>query len=239
MFSYFLSFVDPDPATRLTDEDGDEISVLLRTIPMLERAHLFTQASARDRYLDDGPPPILTIQLYFRRLEMLERAAAADGALRALADTPLPSLGGAQGFHQAMWTRPFPAAAAPPPLPDTGHSCAFMVHYPGEAEDLNAWLAFYLTGHPNIMSRFPNIREIEIYTRIDWIDALPWQRVNYFQRNKIVFDSPEALEHALHSPTREEMKADRAHFPPFSGGNVHHPMRCQTIVGPRFQPGCA
>jgi hypothetical protein len=43
------------------------------------------------------------------------------------------------------------------------------------------------------------------------------------------FDSAAALEQALHSPTRQEMKADREHFPPFAGGNVHHPMETETI----------
>lgn len=235
MFCYFLDFVDPDPAARLASDDSDKTAALLRSIPEIARAHIFTPASARDRYIDDGPPPMMAIQLYFLRLEMLERAAAANGALQELAAAQLASLAGARVSHQAMWTRPYPPPRPDPEPTAIRKSCAYMVHYPGEAEDLNAWLSFYLAGHPKIMSHFPGVREVEIYTRVDWIDALPWQRVSHFQRNKITFESAEALEQALHSPTREEMRADRAHFPPFSGGNAHYPMHCETVVGPLFR----
>jgi hypothetical protein len=54
------------------------------------------------------------------------------------------------------------------------------------------------------MARFPGIRQIEIYTRLDWLGALPWRRVDYMQRNKVVFDSPAALKAALNSPVRHE-----------------------------------
>ena len=235
MFAHFLTFIDPDPGARLDHGDRATLVALLQRIPNLARAHLFSPAVARDRYFDDGSPPMLTIQLYFERLETLEAAAGADGALLALARAMPPSLWRAKGFHQVMWTRPFPTLQSPTVQPESRRSCAFLVHYPGEAQDLNAWLSHYVHHHSQIMCHFPGIREIEIYTRVDSINALPWQRVHYFQRNKIVFDSPEALEQALHSPMREQMKADRASFPPFSGGNVHHPMECETIVGPVFQ----
>ena len=235
MFSHFLTFIDPDPAARVDAGARTSIVTLLRRIPNLARAHLFSPAVARDRYIDDGSPPMLTIQLYFERLEALEAAAGTQGALQTLAGAMPPSLLRAKAFHQVMWTRPYPTPQTPTVQPESRRSCAFLVHYPGEAQDLNAWLSHYLHHHPQIMFHFPGIREIEIHTRVDWIDVLPWQRVHYFQRNKIVFDSPEALEQALHSPTREQMKADRASFPPFSGGNVHHPMECETIVGPAFQ----
>jgi hypothetical protein len=231
MFSHFLTFIDPDPNARLAGDDREHLVRLVRRIPGLYRAHLFSPAAVRDRYFDDGPAPMLTIQLYFERLETLEEAAGAHGTLQDLARSMPPSLSKAAGFQQVMWTRPYPTPT--PPAPPRGQrSCSFLVHYPGEAQDLNEWLAYYLHHHPQIMFRFPGIREIEIHTRADWIDALPWQRVHYFQRNKIVFESPEALEQALHSPAREEMKADRAHFPPFSGGNVHHPL---SVVGPVFR----
>jgi hypothetical protein len=79
------------------------------------------------------------------------------------------------------------------------------------------------------MARFPGIREIEIYTRIDWCGFLPWRRVNHMQRNKVVFDSPSALTAALNSPVRHEMRVDFAKFPPFTGPNTHFPMSTLTI----------
>ncbi len=107
--------------------------------------------------------------------------------------------------------------------------CTYLVHYPGPAEDLNAWLSHYIAHHPPIMARFPGIREIEICTRLDWCDALPWPRVEAMQRNKVVFDDATALTAALNSPVRHEMRADFARFPAYRGGNLHYPMATRVL----------
>jgi hypothetical protein len=49
------------------------------------------------------------------------------------------------------------------------------------------------------------------------------------QRNKVVFDSAEALVRALNSPVRGEMRADFHKFPPFEGDNVHYPFATVEI----------
>jgi hypothetical protein len=77
--------------------------------------------------------------------------------------------------------------------------CTYLVAYEGEADDLMAWLTHYIADHPPIMARFPGIRQIEIYTCIDWCGGLPWPRVAHMQRNKVVFDNQAALTAALNS----------------------------------------
>ena len=94
-----------------------------------------------------------------------------------------------------------------------------------QAEDLNAWHSHYIADHPPIMARFPGIRQIEIYTRIDWCGSLPWPRVEHMQRNKVVFDSPAALTAALNSPVRHEMRAAFARFPRSPGRSRTFPWR--------------
>jgi hypothetical protein len=89
------------------------------------------------------------------------------------------------------------------------------------------------------MVTFPKVREVEICTRVDWVDSLPTQRVSYFQRNKIVFDSPAALEAALASETRERMKEDRERFPRFSGRTLHVPMLVRRVDPPHGRVGDA
>jgi hypothetical protein len=79
------------------------------------------------------------------------------------------------------------------------------------------------------MARFPGIRQIEIYTCIDWCGFLPWKRVQHMQRNKVVFDNQAALTAALNSPVRHEMRAAFARFPPFTGPITHFPMATTTI----------
>jgi hypothetical protein len=82
---------------------------------------------------------------------------------------------------------------------------------------------------PVPMARFPGIREIEIYTRIDWVSALPWRRADCMQRNKVVFDDAAALTAALNSPVRHEMRADYHKLPPFEGSVSHYPMATLTL----------
>jgi hypothetical protein len=97
--------------------------------------------------------------------------------------------------------------------------------------DLNAWHGHYNRHHPPLMAKFPGVRGIEIYTRIDWVGGLPWRREDMMQRNKLLFDSPEALSAGLLSPVLTEMRADFNQFPPFEGGNVHYVLETR-IFGP-------
>ena len=49
-------------------------------------------------------------------------------------------------------------------------------------------------------------------------------------RNKVVFDNAVALDLALNSPVRQEMRADYNSFPPFSGPVSHYPMATTSIL---------
>jgi hypothetical protein len=104
-----------------------------------------------------------------------------------------------------------------------------LVSYEGEAEDLNAWHSHYLAHHTRHMAMFPGIRELEVYTRLDWVSALPWTRLNFMQRNKVAFDSAEALDRALNSPVRHDMRADFKTFPRFTGPNNHYAMATRIV----------
>lgn len=232
MFCLFLTFRHDDAALRLGPSAAWALERALLAIDDLHEARILTPAQARDRYYDDGPSPVLALQLYFERLEMLERAAGPGGALGEITGSLADLLGGVTGTHQAMWSRPIAIPGAQDP--QRGESdevrCAFMVHYDGEPSDVNEWHSFYFGHHAPIMVTFPDVREVEICTRVDWVDSLPTQRVSYFQRNRIVFDSPAALEAALASETRERMKQDRERFPEFSGRSLHVPMLVRRLA---------
>lgn len=221
------------PERTVSPEDLSWLAGVLTATPRLGRALIYTPARAPDPYLNDGSPPALGLQLYFRNIGDLEAALAPDGHLQALAGPgALPSLAGAEVTQQAMLVRRFPV---PDPMIRTvtnGRFCTYLVSYEGQAEDLNAWLSYYITHHPPIMARFPGIRAIEIDTCIDWCGFLPWPRVAAMQRNKVVFDSAEALTAALNSPVRHEMRADFAHFPTFTGPVTHFPMATMMVKPP-------
>lgn len=224
----FLSF-------RFTSEPtADEMAKLerlLRSAPKLEKALVHSPASASDPYVKDGTPPSLVLQLYFAELPELEAAVSRNGTLGALASHgEFPVLADADVIQQAMLVRSFavpePAFKTPPGAPH----CTYLVSYEGEAEDLNAWHAHYLGSHIAHMATFPDIRELEVYTRLDWVSLQPWRRANFMQRNKVVFDSAAALDRALHSPVRHAMRADFNAFPKFSGPNRHYAMATRMLA---------
>jgi hypothetical protein len=223
--SWFATF--RHPAATLGDADRNRLSGMLRNLSGVAEALIHTPARSHDPYLDDGPPPPLVVQLKFATIEAMEVALRGDISALALLET----LRGAEISEQAMLTRVFPVPDAGDVMNEVTERCTYLVAYEGEATDMNAWLSHYIAHHPPIMARFPGIRAIEIYSRIDWCSATGWQRDNAMQRNKVVFDSPDALTSALNSPVRHEMRADYAQFPPFTGRVTHFPLWTRRAVG--------
>lgn len=217
-------------ATSQSAGEKVKLDELLRSTRKLRKVLLHSPASTSDPYVKDGPSPSLVLQLYFAELPELEAALSRTGQLRALTSRQeFPALAQADLGQQAMLVRAF---VVPDPAFKTAAGephCSYLVSYEGEAEDLNAWHAHYLEHHTRHMARFPGIRELEVYTRLDWVSRQPWTRLNYMQRNKVVFDSPEALHRALNSPVRHEMRADFKAFPPFTGPNNHYAMATRVL----------
>lgn len=231
-FAYFLSFENRPGENRALPADAlPALRKIVASIKGLNRALIFTPETAQDQFNDDGASPPLSLQLYFAELSALEAAVVASGPLQPLVGADLlGAVGEAVITQQAFYVRPF-AVDDPVVRPGpSGLPCSYVVHYPGPAADLNEWLSHYLAGHPPVMRKFPGIRGIEILSRVDWCGSLPWQRANHIQRNRVMFDSAEALTAALQSPVRLEMRADFATFPAYEGGNFHYPMATETVL---------
>lgn len=229
-FAYFQDKTDPD--LRLTDGELTRALDIVAETPALAKGLVFTPWDVAGLYFDDGPAPQLALELYFDEIEELEGALAPDGHLQALAEPgTLPSLAKAEMEQQGMVARSFPVPDPEFRTPEGEPHCSYLVHYPGAAEDLNAWMAYYVANHTREMAHFPDIRQIEVCSRLDWCGFLPWPRVDYMQRNKVVFDDGEALKAATTGPVIQAMRADFHKFPPFTGNNVHHAMATHS-VGP-------
>lgn len=224
-FAWFACFEHGDPGAAVDDRDRRALIGILGRIPRLAQARLYTPAAVATPFSADGRGPTLALQLYFPTLPALE-TALAQRKLPSIA--ALPSLREAEVTHQAMFARSFPV---PEPRITSTTPCTFLVHYPGPAQDVNAWLRHYMARHTPLLAKFPGVRDIEVCTRVDWCDALPWRRVEHMQRNRVVFDSPQALAAALASPVLAELRADSRSLPPFSGGSRHYSMHT-TIVSP-------
>ncbi|AUT45351.1 ethyl tert-butyl ether degradation protein EthD [Achromobacter sp. AONIH1] len=189
-------------------------------IPGLREALLHEPASASDPCLETEAPPTLVAELHFDNLLALEAAATARGALARWLDPRVdPWLGQADISHQAMMSRRYAAAPG---------GCTYLVAYHGHAQDHDAWLGHYLDRHVPLMLRLPGLRALEVCTRLDWRGGLRWPREDAVQRNKVVFDDASALDAALRSDVRMEMRRDFEASPIFHGGNVHYPMTTRS-----------
>lgn len=232
-FAWFAYFQDKSaPDMRLTDAEFARVRDIVAATPNLAKGLVCTPWAVDDLYFDDGPAPQLALELYFDEIEDFEGALARDGHLQALAaPDALPSLANAAVEQQGMVARAFPVPDPVFRTPDGEPHCSYLVHYPGQAEDLNEWMAYYIANHTREMAHFPDIRQIEVCSRLDWCGFLPWPRVDYMQRNKVVFDNAEALKAATTGPVIKAMRADFHKFPKFSGGNAHYAMATHS-VGP-------
>ena len=232
-FSYIVMFEFAEGASGgISAGDLQTVRALVASIPGLVRADFYCPEHVEDIYTDDGGLRGFGFQLYFEELETLEAAIGPSGALQAIADpAALPSLAGAQVTQQAMLRR---AIVSQDPVMAASGLCSFLVYYPGPAHDLNEWLNHYLDHHSPLMRRIPNVREVEILTRIDWVDAMPWQRVHHIQRNRGVFENMAVLGSALQSPIRHEMQDDYEKLPPFEGGSLHYGVSTEIVLPQRL-----
>jgi uncharacterized protein (TIGR02118 family) len=176
------------------------------------RTLLHAPGEVRDPFLDDGKAPAGVAQLYFDSLAALEAAAGEVGdAVDAEAMT----------VHRFAVPEPWPRVPA--------RYCTYLVAYEGPADDEASWLAYYLEHHPPLMAKLPGIRELEIYTPLEWRCPPRLRLVRHLQRNKVAFDSTAALAAALDSPVRREMRADFARFPPHRGRVTHYAMTTEPL----------
>ena len=196
--------------------------------PGAARALLHVPDQVRDPFLDDGKAPMRVVQVYFDSVAALEAAAlearaAADAEAMHVHRFSVP-----ETWQQAMQVHRFPV---PKPWEQAPRRyCTYLVGYEGPADDEAAWLAYYLEHHPPLMAKLPGIRELEIYTPLEWRCPCHLRRVRHLQRNKVAFDSAAALAAALDSPVRREMRADFARFPPYRGRVTHYAMSSEVLA---------
>lgn len=220
----------------LDAHDHQGLVALIRGCPRLIEGHVMTPVAAHDPHYAAEllTSPALILQLEFAEIADLERALKPHGYLQALAhEDVLPSLHGAVASHHAMLTRRYPVAE---PADESANGLlSYMVEYAGPAKDENAWHLFYVAGHPPLLAKFPNIRKIEIYTPALVISALPFAVRRSMQRNKTMWDHPEAMNAAMASPVRAALRKDFGNFPEFEGAATHYPFRTVSVRGERYR----
>ena len=88
-------------------------------------------------------------------------------------------------------------------------SAAYLVIYEGQPDDPEAFLKYYVERHVPIVWTFPRIRRVEVQRGVDGGD--------FFMVTRLIFDSVEDLQVAIHSEERERAREDMKNFPPFKG----------------------
>jgi hypothetical protein len=234
--SWFCQWDAKDGAKpELDAHDHQGLVAFIRGCPRLIEGHVMTPVAAHDPHYaaDLHNSPALILQLEFAEIADLEHALKPHGYLQMLAhEHMLPSLDGAAASHHAMLTRRYPVAE--PADENANGLLSYMVEYEGPAKDENEWHLFYVTGHPPLLAKFPGIRKIEIYTPAVVISALPFEVRRTMQRNKSVWDNPEAMNAAMASPVRAALRKDFHNFPEFSGAATHYPFRTVSVRGERY-----
>ncbi|WP_314915793.1 hypothetical protein [Pseudomonas helleri] len=185
--------------------------------------HVPAAMTGGDPFLLAERAPPCVIQLYFSSLEDLESALSNPGTLARVFD--LSGLDHCRWTQQAMLVRRFIVPHVTPLVASRVERITYLVAYEGNAEDNDVWLTQYLHQHPPLMVQLPGIREVEVYTRIDYCSDLKVTRVSTLQRNKAVFDSVAALGDALQSPLREDLRKDFLSLPLFCGASPHYSMQ--------------
>jgi uncharacterized protein (TIGR02118 family) len=206
-------------------------AALFKAAAGLETLDLYApERSAKDPYLHDGPGPVAMLQAGFATQKLLE-AFLATPEFRATVVAPSPTPPDKiTAVHDAMEQRFYPVAGETKPGPLEA-PVSYVVRYQRPAENEAEFIAHYVEHHPQIQSRFPGIRSIMCYVPIQWRDPTPITPASYLLGNEVVFDSVEALDAALNSAVRHELREDFKRFPKFAGKNTHYAMRRTRLVG--------
>ena len=205
------------------------LQALVRECPGLTAGHILTPVEAKDPYYDNAAgSPSLILQLEFDDIALLEGHLRINGYLACLAAaTFLPGLRGTDATQQAMLTRRYPVPEERSYATDES-VLSYWVEYAGPAEDESAWHNAYVRHHPHLLARLPGIRSIEIYTPVVAICELRLPVRGCLQRNKTVFDSPEAMTAAMLTPARDALREDFRKLPPFEGAALHFPFMTRS-----------
>ena len=163
------------------------------------------------------------------------QAMLASPAFAAAADLAASGLPDLRATHDVMRQEFFPVAGEAAPRPMSA-PLSFVVRYHGPCEDPALFTEHYRQGHATGLARLPGVRNVLVYARTAWDDPTGIARAGYLLGNEVVFDSIDALNAALHSPVRHEMREHVATFPGWSGHNTHYAMD-RARLGARDQGG--
>lgn len=199
---------------------------MLRTHGAPGEVHLFTPDPdwTSVPFFKDGPPPPLLAQIKGDSAADLAALARSRPFRDLMMTPPAPHCKPNIGLFEQVET---PVAGQGAPQPRTA-PLSFVVRYFAPVPDAGAFRTAYLDGHPQLLARFPSVRNVLCYLPVAW-DSGEFEPGNVILGNEVVFDDVPALTTALTSNVLAELKRHSLGLPP-RGRNTHHAMRRQRIL---------
>ncbi len=121
----------------------------------------------------------------------------------------------------------YPVGAETAPVPRTA-PLSFVVRYYGPVVDPVQFVEFYTENHPQILARFPAIRNVLCYLPLGWRESGAIENDGLVIGNEVVFDDLDALKHSMTTPVQEEALEDSYQFQDF-GYSTHHAMHRELV----------
>jgi uncharacterized protein (TIGR02118 family) len=196
-------------------------------LPGLTAFDLYVPAAGhpKDPMVDDDSGPLFLLMLEFSSVAALEQAARSRNFAAPLSSLPT----GLELSADPMERLSYPVAGQMAAMPLSA-SFSYIVRYHRPAEDEARFVDFYLTNHPPLLARLPDVRNVICYLPVHGISLAGLPSADYMLGNEVVFDTIEVFNAAMASEARRELRADFARFPRFTGLNTHYPMERTRII---------
>jgi uncharacterized protein (TIGR02118 family) len=207
---------------------GSEATRAWSALPGLAAFDLYVPATGhpKDPMVNDGSGPLFLLMLEFSSMAALEQAARSRYFAAPLLSLPA----GLELSADPMERLSYPVAGQTAAMPLSA-PFSYSVRYHRPAEDEARFVDFYLTSHPPLLARLPDVRNVICYLPVQGIEPAGLPSADYMLGNEVVFDTIEAFNTAMASEARRELRADFARFPRFTGPNTHYPMDRTRLVG--------
>src|SRR3954454_7917691 len=106
---------------------------------------------------------------------------------------------------------------------------SYFVRYTGACPNGQAFTDYYEQKHAPILRDLTGICSLILHRPVPWRDPYEVKQGGSFLLAQMVFDNPEQLALALHSPARTRAREDFAKFPSFQGHVTHEALSAKVI----------
>src|SRR5438445_7095652 len=125
-------------------------------------AYVMATGGTHDPFVDDGAGPLLLAMLHFNTAEQLSRTIVTPAFARSLEGLPQGVAITGTPFERRLY--PIGGEATPGPLTAP---FSYVVRYHRPADDEAEFVSHYLSDHPPLLAKLPEIRSVLCYLPFD------------------------------------------------------------------------